>query len=252
VGEPLYTDVRTAIAKPKSERWMQSDAYPRVLAADTASARRSSRPAMVKAVFDNLSAAKPKNHFTVGIADDVTGTSLTVDESFDIPHEETHPVPVHGLGSDGTVSANKNSIKIIGDDTEKQRSGVLRLRLQESRSHDDLPPAVRPDTSASPYLCSKADFIACHNFLPGQVQHLVYAKPGGIFLLNSPYKRLGRLDHLPDEVEEQIIKKKIRFYVVDAVKLASDLGLGARINTIMQTCFFAISGSFRAANPLRP
>jgi pyruvate-ferredoxin/flavodoxin oxidoreductase len=241
IGEPLYVDVRTAIGEAQSEKWMEGG-YPRVLGGRYGLGSKEFTPAMVKAVFDNLSAAKPKNHFTVGIVDDVTHTSLQVPE-YHIEHAGRFEAMFYGLGSDGTVGANKDAIKIIGDETDNYAQGYFVYDSKKAGAITVSHLRFGPDPIRSPYLCTKADFVACHNFsFVEKYDMLDAAKPGSVFLLNSAYSAADIWNHLPDEIEQQIVAKKIKFYVIDAIKLAKDLGLGSRINTIMSTCFFAISG----------
>ncbi len=243
IGEPLYEDVRTAIGEAQGEGWMQTARYPRIVGGRYGLGSKEFTPAMVKAVFDNLAAAKPKNHFTVGIEDDVTGTSLPYDPAFDVDHGNRFECMFYGLGSDGTVGANKNSIKIIGDDTPNFAQGYFVYDSKKAGAMTVSHLRFGPQLIRSPYLCQKASFVACHNFsFVERYDMLANAKEGATFLLASPYGADEIWNHLPDEIEQQIIDKKIRLYVIDAVKLAGDLGLGGRINTIMQTCFFAISG----------
>jgi len=243
LGEPLYTDVRTAIGEAMHEKWLKSGAYPTIVGGRFGLGSKEFTPSMVKAVFDNLSAASPKNHFTVGINDDVTHTSLTVDGSWHIEHKDRIECMFYGLGSDGTVGANKNSIKIIGIDTANYAQGYFVYDSKKAGAMTVSHLRFGPELNRSPYLCTKADFVACHNFsFLEKYDILANAKEGAVFLLESPYSAEEVWDHMPDEVEEQIIRKKIKFYVIDAIKLAKELGLGARINTLMQTCFFSISG----------
>jgi len=243
VGEPLYTDVRTAIGEAMQEKWWKSSIYPHVMGGRYGLGSKEFTPAMVKAVFDNLAASKPKNHFTVGINDDVSKSSLDVDYSWHIDRDHLFECMFYGLGSDGTVGANKNSIKIIGDDTDNYAQGYFVYDSKKAGAMTVSHLRFGPNLIRSPYLCTKANFVACHNFsFLEKYNMLATAKPGAVFLLASPYSAAEIWNHMPDEVEKQIIDKKIRFYVIDAIKLATELGLGARINTIMQTCFFAISG----------
>ncbi|MBN1514830.1 MAG: pyruvate:ferredoxin (flavodoxin) oxidoreductase, partial [Phycisphaerae bacterium] len=242
IGEPLYLDVRTALGEAMEEDWFQGK-YPRTIGGRYGLGSKDFTPAMVKAVFDNLAAAEPKNHFTVGINDDVTHTSLDVDASWQIDHDKRFECMFYGLGSDGTVGANKNSIKIIGDETEHYAQGYFVYDSKKAGAMTVSHLRFGPDLIRSPYLCTQADFVACHNFsFVEKYNMLDKAKEGAVFLLASPYGADEVWDHLPDELEQQIIDKKLRFFVIDAVHLAKNLGLGARINTIMQTCFFAISG----------
>jgi len=243
IGEPLYTDVRTAIGEAMQSGAFKSADYPRILGGRYGLGSKDFTPAMVKAVFDNLSAGTPKNHFTVGIEDDVTQTSLEVDPSWQIGHEGRVECMFYGLGSDGTVGANKNSIKIIGTDTANYAQGYFVYDSKKAGAMTVSHLRFGPELIRSPYLCTKADFVACHNFsFVEKYDMLASAKEGAVFLLASPYAKDEVWNHLPDELEQQIIDKKINFYVIDAIKLAKDLGLGARINTIMQTVFFSISG----------
>ncbi len=242
IGEPLYLDVRTAVGEAQGAGWMQRETYPRIVGGRYGLSSKEFTPAMVKAVFDNLDAEKPKNHFTVGIIDDVTHTSLDIPE-FEIENENRFEAMFYGLGSDGTVGANKNSIKIIGEGTDNYAQGYFVYDSKKAGAVTVSHLLFGPELIRSPYLCTKADFVGCHNFsFVEKYDLLEKAKEGAVFLLNTPYGPDEIWDHLPDELEEQIIRKKIKFYVIDAISLAKKLGLGARINTIMQTCFFAISG----------
>jgi pyruvate-ferredoxin/flavodoxin oxidoreductase len=243
VGEPLYTDVRTAIGEGMHEKWVKFRAYPMILGGRYGLGSKEFTPPMVKAVFDNLAASAPKNHFTVGIEDDVSHTSIPVDHKWTIEHKGRIECMFFGLGSDGTVGANKNSIKIIGSDTNNYAQGYFVYDSKKAGSITVSHLRFGPELIRSPYLCTKADFVACHNFsFLEKYDMLASAKEGAVFLLESPFTAEEVWQRIPDEVAEQIIRKKIRFYVIDAGALAKELGLGARINTIMQTCFFAISG----------
>jgi pyruvate-ferredoxin/flavodoxin oxidoreductase len=243
VGEPLYTDVRTAIGEAMEGKFAPCTHYPRIIGGRYGLGSKEFTPAMVKAVFDNLSAAKPLNHFSVGINDDVTHLSLACDESWHLDTGKRIECMFYGLGSDGTVGANKNSIKIIGDATANYAQGYFVYDSKKAGTLTVSHLRFGPKPIQSPYLCTKADFVACHNFsFLEKYDMLSRAKDGAVFLLASPYSAEEVWQHLPDEPAQQIIDKKIKFYVIDAVKLAHDLGLGARINTVMQTCFFSISG----------
>jgi pyruvate-ferredoxin/flavodoxin oxidoreductase len=242
VGEPLYADIRTAIGEAMHEGWIKWKAYPKILGGRYGLGSKEFTPAMVKGVFDNLAAPNGKNHFTIGIVDDVTNSSLAYDPNWHIDHEGRVECMFYGLGSDGTVGANKNSIKIIGSETANYAQGYFVYDSKKAGVMTVSHLRFGPGIIRSPYLCTKADFVACHNFsFLEKYDMLSSAKDGATFLLASPYSADEIWNHMPDQVEEQIIRKKIRFYVVDAVKLAKELGMGARINTIMQTCFFAIS-----------
>jgi pyruvate-ferredoxin/flavodoxin oxidoreductase len=198
---------------------------------------------MVKAVFDNMTAVNGKNHFTVGILDDVTHTSLVFDADFSIEYPETVRCLFFGLGSDGTVGANKNSIKIIGEETDNFAQGYFVYDSKKSGTVTISHLRFGPKPIRAPYLISKANFVACHQhtFLE-RIDMLKFATPGGVFLLNSIYKPDQIWDTLPREVQTDIINKKLRFYTIDAYDVAEKTGMGGRVNTIMQTCFFAISG----------
>ncbi|MCL1888020.1 MAG: pyruvate:ferredoxin (flavodoxin) oxidoreductase, partial [Kiritimatiellaeota bacterium] len=243
VGEPLYADVRAALCEVAQETaCCCAGAFPKIFGGRYGLGSKEFTPAMVKAVFDNAAAGAPKNHFTVGIHDDVTNTSLCV-PAYQIDDTGVKECLFYGLGSDGTVGANKNSIKVIGDDTENFAQGYFVYDSKKAGTVTVSHLRFGPKPIRSTYLCTKADFVACHNFaFLEKVDMLAAAKPGATFLLTSPYAAADVWQHLPDEVAQGIIDKKLAFYVVDAVKLAHELGLGARINTIMQTCFFYLSG----------
>jgi pyruvate-ferredoxin/flavodoxin oxidoreductase len=200
---------------------------------------------MVKATFDNLAAAKPKNHFTVGIKDDVTGTSLDFDPDFSTESDKVVRALFYGLGADGTVGANKNSIKIIGEETDNFAQGYFVYDSKKSGTVTTSHLRFGPKPIQAPYLieANQASFVACHqfNFLE-KFDMLKYAKPGGVFLLNSLYAPDKVWDELPAEVQQQILDKKLKFHVINGYDVAEKTGMGARMNTIMQTAFFAISG----------
>jgi len=242
LGEPLYLDVRTAIGEAMADGIAPFDKYPVIVGGRYGLGSKEFTPAMVKAVFDSLDAAKPKRGFTVGIIDDVTHTSLDVDESFQIPSEGLYRAMFYGLGSDGTVGANRNSIKIIGELTDNyaQAYFVYDSKKAGTMTVSHLRFGKKP--IQRPYLITKAEFVACHNptFLE-KYDLLSSACEGGTFLLTSFHGPDKVWDTLPQEVQKQIIDKKLKFYVIDAISLAQELGLGARINVIMQTAFFKIS-----------
>ncbi len=243
IGEPLYEDVRTAIGEAMENKWFAGSQYPKIVGGRYGLGSKDFTPAMVKAVFDNLSAAKPKNHFTVGIEDDVTQTSLPVDPAWHVDNPGCIECMFYGLGADGTVGANKNSIKIIGDDTDNFAQGYFVYDSKKAGAMTVSHLRFGPKPIRSPYLCSKVDFVACHNYsFLEKYDMLAHAKEGAVFLLASPFGKDEIWDRLPQAVQKQILAKKIQFYVIDAIALAEKLGLGARINTIMQTCFFSISG----------
>jgi pyruvate-ferredoxin/flavodoxin oxidoreductase len=198
---------------------------------------------MVKAVFDEMGKARPRNHFTIGIHDDVTHTSLDFDPAFSTEAPETVRALFYGLGADGTVGANKNSIKIIGEDTENHAQGYFVYDSRKAGAITISHLRFGPKPIHSTYLIGQASFVACHQFsFLERYDVLKGAEPGAVFLLNSPYGPDEVWDRLPRKVQEQIIGKKLRFFVIDAYGVARDIGMGARINTIMQPCFFAISG----------
>ena len=243
LGEPLYLDVRTAIGEAMSDGKFSFKGYPVIVGGRYGLGSKEFTPAMAKSVLDNLKKTKPKNHFVVGIKEDVTGCSLDYNPSFRTTMDGTYEAMFYGLGSDGTVGANKNTIKIIGETTknfaqayfvyDSKKAGTItisHLRFGKKPIH-------------APYLIDNADFIACHNFSFLEKYDMVSkVKPGGTFLLCSPFEHDDVWDKMPKEVQQQIIDKKLKFYVINAIKLGEELGLGARINVIMQTAFFKISG----------
>jgi pyruvate-ferredoxin/flavodoxin oxidoreductase len=242
-GDPLYLDVVTALAEAQAEGVSPFATPPRIVAGRYGLSSKEFTPAMVKAVFDNLAKDKPKHHFTIGIVDDVTHTSLPWDPSFRTEAADVSASVFYGLGADGTVGANKNSIKIIGQETELYAQGYFVYDSKKSGaitiSH--LRSSKTPIRSA--YLVTSAGFVACHQFeFVDKIDVLEHAAPGAAFLLNAPFAPERVWDELPKEMQEQIIERKIRFFAIDAYALAKQNGMGTRINTIMQTCFFAISG----------
>jgi len=243
IGEPLYEDIRTAIGETMGNGTAPFKGWPLVVGGRFGLGSYEFTPAMVKAVFDNLKAQKPKNHFTVGINDDVSFTSLPYDERFYLPSDDIVQCLFYGLGSDGTVGANKNSIKIIGDETENSAQGYFVYDSKKAGTYTISHLRFGPKLIKKPYLIGKADFLACHKFsFIEKIDMLSNLKDGGTFLLNSHYSASEVWDHLPVEVQRQIIAKKLRFYVIDAVAIAEKADMGSRINTIMQTAFFKISG----------
>jgi pyruvate-ferredoxin/flavodoxin oxidoreductase len=243
VGEPLYQDVITALHEAFDEGAAPMKRPPKVIAGRYGLSSKEFTPAMVKAVFDELAKEKPKNHFTIGIVDDISHTSLDFDPEFDIEPDDVVRALFYGLGSDGTVGANKNSIKIIGEETDNYAQGyfVYDSKKAGATTVSHLRFGPRPIRSA--YLIRSANFVACHQFhFLERMEILEQARPDGVFLLNAPYGPEDVWGRLPREVQEQIVKKRLKFYVIDALKVAAETGMGGRINTIMQTCFFAISG----------
>ncbi|HID94695.1 MAG TPA: pyruvate:ferredoxin (flavodoxin) oxidoreductase [Candidatus Latescibacteria bacterium] len=242
-GEPLYLDAVTAVNEAMSRGIAPFRSLPHIIGGRYGLSSKEFTPAMVKAIFDEMAKDIPKNHFTVGINDDVTHTSLEYDPNFFTEHPGAVRAIFYGLGSDGTVSANKNSIKIIGEETDNYAQGyfVYDSRKAGSVTTSHLRFGTKPIHST--YLINQANFVACHQFsFLERFDVLKAAEPGATFLLNSPYGPEEVWDYLPRTVQGHIINKKLRFFVIDAYRVARDTGMGVRINTIMQTCFFAISG----------
>ncbi|MCD6424036.1 MAG: pyruvate:ferredoxin (flavodoxin) oxidoreductase, partial [Anaerolineales bacterium] len=240
IGEPLYNDVVTAIVEG-----MDRESAPLIVGGRYGLSSKEFTPAMVKSVFDEIKKDSPKNHFTVGIIDDVTNTSLEFNPEFSIESADTISSVFFGLGSDGTVGANKNSIKIIGEETDNFAQGYFVYDSKKSGAKTISHLRFGKNPIRAPYIIgeNEADFLACHqfNFLE-QIEMLKYSKPGSIFLLNSIYGPADVWNHLPLSVQETIINKNIELYTINAYDVAKETGMGTRINTIMQTCFFAISG----------
>ena len=243
IGEPLYEDVRTAIGEAMSDGWAPFKEYPVIVGGRYGLGSAEFDSAMAKSVLDNLKVETPKNHFTVGIRDDVTGTSLDWDPGFSTETEKVHRALFFGLGSDGTVGANKNSIKIIGASTDNYAQGYFEYDSKKAGAMTVSHLRFGKDRIRSTYLISKATFLACHKFsFLEKYDMLSKLEDGGIFLLNSPFPVDEVWDKMPAEVQKQIIDRKVKFYIINAMAIAQKLGLGARINTIMQTTFFVISG----------
>jgi pyruvate-ferredoxin/flavodoxin oxidoreductase len=241
VGEPLYLDVATALTEAHGSG--RIDRMPRVIGGRYGLSSKEFTPAMVKAVFEELARETAKNHFTVGINDDVTHTSLEYDPAFDIEPETVTRALFYGLGADGTVGANKNSIKIIGENTDLHAQGYFVYDSKKSGSQTVSHLRFGPDPIRAPYLIQSANFIACHKFnFIYQTELLKRAVDGSVFLLNSLYSADQVWQHLPRSMQQTILDRNISFYVIDASTVARDSGMGRRINTIMQTCFFALSG----------
>jgi pyruvate-ferredoxin/flavodoxin oxidoreductase len=234
-GEPLYLDVVNAI--------FESGRQIKVVGGRYGLSSKEFTPAMVKGVFDELLKPEPKNHFTVGITDDVTHTSLEYDADFNIETPDITRAVFWGLGADGTVGANKNSIKIIGEETDNYAQGYFVYDSKKSGGNTISHLRFGPKPIRAPYLISHAQFVGCHQFnFVERFDVLKFAMQGGVFLLNSLYGPDEVWDYLPREMQEIILKKKLRFFVINAYEVAKNTGMGVRINTIMQTCFFAISG----------
>ncbi len=240
-GEPLYKDVLGAFGEAVASGERAS--LPRIVGGRYGLSSKEFTPAMVKAVFDNLAAATPRNRFTIGIHEDVTHSSLPYDPKFSTEDPSVVRALFYGLGADGTVGANKNSIKIIGEDTPNFAQGYFVYDSKKAGSMTVSHLRFGPRPIRSSYLITEANFVACHNwaFLE-RYDMLSAALPGAVFLLNTPFPPAETWDRLPYEVQEQIIAKKLRLYAIDGYKVAKETGMGGRVNTIMQTCFFAISG----------
>jgi pyruvate-ferredoxin/flavodoxin oxidoreductase len=240
-GEPLYMDVVTALNEAVGAGLVA--AMPRVVGGRYGLSSKEFTPAMVKAVYDELLKDQPKNHFTVGIHDDVTHTSLSYDPGFSTEGKDTVRCLFYGLGADGTVGANHNSIRIIGEDTDNYAQGYFFYDSKKSGTMTTSHLRFGPRPIHASYLIRSANFVACHQFsFLERTDMLKAAEPGATFLLNSSYGPEEVWDHLPRSTQKQIIEKKLKFYVIDGYAVAKETGMGQRVNTIMQTCFFAISG----------
>jgi len=239
-GEPLYADIQTVLAENAASLPF---AMPRVIGGRYGLSSKEFTPAMVKGVLDELKKAAPKNHFTIGINDDVSHSSLEYDPQFSTEDPKTIRALFYGLGSDGTVGANKNSIKIIGSQTPNYAQGYFVYDSKKSGSMTTSHLRFGPNPIRSTYLITQASFVACHNFsFLEKMNVLEAAMPGAVFLLNSPFPADEVWNKLPRTMQQELIQKKIEFYVIDGYGVAREAGMGTRINTIMQTCFFAISG----------
>ncbi len=242
LGEPLYEDVRTAVGEGMERGQVSFKQYPRIVGGRYGLGSHEFTPAMAKGVFDNLAKDDAKNHFTVGINDDVTDTSIDYDPFFSVEKADTYRAMFYGLGADGTVGANKNSIKIIGEETDNYAQGYFEYDSKKSGAVTVSHLRFGKNKIISPYLITRANFLACHNFsFLEKYDMLKNIEEGGIFLLNSLYGKDEVWEHIPPKVQKQIIDKKLKFYIIDAAKIAREVGLGERINVIMQTAFFKIS-----------
>jgi pyruvate-ferredoxin/flavodoxin oxidoreductase len=240
-GEPLYLDVIESLAQALSRG--ERPAMPKVVGGRYGLSSKDFSPAMAKAVFDELKKPAPKNSFTVGITDDVSHSSLEVDPNYSIEPADVVRAVFYGLGSDGTVGANKNSVKIIAEDAGLYAQGYFVYDSHKSGAQTVSHLRFGPRPIHSPYLIRSANFVGCHQFqFLERLDILSLATPGATFLLNSPYGPDEIWDHLPRSVQQQIIAKKLRFFVIDATKVAQEVGLKKRTNTVLQTCFFALSG----------
>ena len=237
LGEPLYQDVVTALSQQMSGTW------PTIIRGRYGLSSKEFTPAMIKSIYEELAKDAPKKEFTVGIKDDVTNLSLDYDPNFSTEGDDVTRCMFFGLGSDGTVGANKETTKIVGENTHLYTQGYFVYDSKKSGSYTISHLRFSPRPIKGSYLVSKANFVACHQFVfTEQLDMLGAIVEGGTFLLNSPYGPDEVWDNLPVELQEEIISKKLKFYVVDAVKVAKETGMGNRINTIMQTCFFKLAG----------
>ncbi|MEO6324172.1 MAG: pyruvate:ferredoxin (flavodoxin) oxidoreductase, partial [Thermoanaerobaculia bacterium] len=251
-GEPMYLDVITALYEAEGTPAWTLESRPRVVAGRYGLSSKEFTPAMVKSVFDELAKEKPRLHFTIGIVDDVTHLSLPLTDELEIEPEDRVRAVFYGLGSDGTVSANKNSISIIGEGTDLFAQGYFVYDSKKSGASTVSHLRFGPQPIRAAWLVTKASFVGCHQFnLLEQYDVLATAAPGAVFLLNSAYGPDDVWDRLPFEVQEGIAEKQLRFHVIDAYKVARDVGLGGRINTIMQTCFFALANVLPPEDAIR-
>jgi len=242
-GEPLYQDVVTVVSEALASGRLPLSQFPVIVGGRYGLSSKEFTPAMVKGIYDELAKSHPKNHFTIGIDDDVTHSSLPWDESFSTESPKTVRALFYGLGSDGTVGANKNSIKIIGSETPNYAQGYFVYDSKKSGSLTTSHLRFGSEPIRSTYLISRANFIACHQFeFLEKTDVLVAAEPGAVFLLNSPYGPADVWQHLPRSIQKTILSKRLHLYVIDGYSVARENGMGNRINTVMQTCFFAISG----------
>ena len=245
LGEPLYEEIITAIKEGMSAGLTNFEKFPTIIGGRYGLSSKEFTPAMVKAIYEEMTKTNPKSHFTVGIQDDINFTSLDYDYTFSIASPQTVRCVFFGLGADGTVGANKNSIKIIGEETPNHAQGYFVYDSKKSGTLTTSHLRFGPQPIRAPYVIGRgeANFVACHQFtFLEKLDMLKYVKDGGVFLLNSIYGPGEVWDHLPVEVQADIINKKLKFYVIDAYDVARNTKMGSRINTIMQTCFFAISG----------
>ncbi|MGA3104072.1 MAG: pyruvate:ferredoxin (flavodoxin) oxidoreductase [Terriglobales bacterium] len=242
--EPLYLDVVNALQEGLKLGYGALKVAPETIGGRYGLSSKEFTPAMVKAVYDNLAkpSAQMKDHFTIGIHDDVSHTSLDYDADFSIEADDVVRAMFYGLGADGTVGANKNSIKIIGENTKNYGQGYFVYDSKKSGAMTVSHLRFGPQPIRAAYLVSRANFVGCHQWIfLERYDMLSNLVPGGVFLLNSPFSKEEVWDHLPREVQKQLIAKKARFFIIDAYQVARETGMGSRMNTILQTCFFAIS-----------
>lgn len=242
IGEPMYLDVRTAIGEAMQKKTYKGQGYPVIVGGRYGLGSKEFTPAMVKGCFDDLDAENPKNGFVVGIEDDKTNLSIKYDANWLTPQDDVYNAMFFGLGSDGTVGANKNSAKIIGDNTENNVQAYFVYDSKKAGSMTTSHLRFGKRTIKSSYLIQQADFVACHNFsFLEKYDMLKYLKKGGFFLLNSQYSADEVWSHLPEIVKKQLQQKEAKFYTINAVDLANEIGLGSRYNVVLQTAFFKIS-----------
>ena len=239
-GEPLYLDVVAAVA----ECWPGgSGPVPKIVGGRYGLSSKEFTPAMVKSIFDELAQGKPRNHFTVGINDDVTHTSLPFDPAFSTEGEDTTRAVFFGLGADGTVGAVRNTVKIVGENTPLYAQGYFVYDSRKAGSLTISHLRISPRPIRGSYLVHSANFVACHqSHFPDRIDVLAMAEPGATFLLSSPFGPDEVWDSLPAETQQQIVDKRLKLYVVDAYRVAREAQMGVRINTVMQTCFFKLAG----------
>nr|WP_321265838.1 pyruvate:ferredoxin (flavodoxin) oxidoreductase [uncultured Sulfurimonas sp.] len=242
IGEPLYLDVVSALNEAREDASIEMQ-MPHIIGGRYGLSSKEFTPAMIKAIYDELLKPTPKRHFTIGIYDDVTNTSLKYDSDFVLPTQDQFQAIFFGLGSDGTVGANKNSIKIIGEQTNHYAQGYFVYDSKKAGAVTTSHLRFGSSVIHSTYLIEKADFVACHqSVFMEKFDILQHARKGAVFLLNSPFDRERVFSTMPRKIQEELIDKEIRFYVIDAYKVAKNSGMGRKINTVMQTCFFSISG----------
>ncbi len=243
VGEPLYQDVVTALADARADGLLPETFQPRLIAGRYGLGSKEFTPEMVVACFDELAKEKPRRRFTVGINDDVTGLSLKLGEAFNIQDSDTFEAVFFGLGSDGTVGANKNTIKIIGEETENHAQAYFVYDSKKSGAMTISHLRFGKKPIRAPYLIEQADFVACHQWqFLNQFEVADYARPGATLLLNSPYDADTTWRRLPSKVQNIIRERGLKVHAIDAYRVARDAGMGGRTNTIMQVAFFALSG----------
>ena len=242
LGEPLYLDIVAGLNEAREDSTLGME-MPHIIGGRYGLSSKEFTPAMVKIIFDELKKSKAKTHFTIGIYDDVTNRSLEWDKDFALPSKDQFQAIFFGLGSDGTVGANKNSIKIIGTQTDNYAQGYFVYDSKKAGTMTTSHLRFGSSIIHSTYLIEKADFVACHHSVfMEKFDILQHAKKGAVFLLNSPFDKDHIWNTMPQKIQEELIEKEIKFYVIDAYKVAKDSEMGKRINTVMQTCFFSISG----------